>query len=68
MKKVDGVEVLKNIRNDETWGKNVPIVILTNHEINNSIQTAIKPYNISLYIEKSKVSLEEIIEQISKLF
>lgn len=67
MKKVDGIEVLKNIRNDQAWGKNVPIMILTNHEINDSIQTAIEPYAVSLYIEKSKVSLEDIVNQISKL-
>ncbi len=67
MKNVDGIEVLKTIRDDQTWGKNVPIMILTNHEMSDVIKNAIAPYSPSLYIEKSKVSLENIIEQIKTL-
>ncbi len=67
MKKVDGIEVLKTIREDELWGKNVPIMILTNHEINEVIKNAITPYYPTLYIEKSKVSLENIVNQIKDL-
>ncbi|MBP9803030.1 MAG: response regulator [Candidatus Pacebacteria bacterium] len=67
MKRVDGIEVLKTIRDDLTWGKNVPIMILTNHEMSDVIKNAIAPYSPSLYIEKSKVSLENIVEQILNL-
>lgn len=67
MKKVDGMEVLKTIRDDLTWGKNVPIIILTNHEMSETIKNAIAPYSPSLYIEKSKVSLENIVTQIESL-
>lgn len=67
MKRVDGIEVLKTIRDDLTWGKNVPIMILTNHEMSDVIKNAIAPYSPSLYIEKSKVSLQNILEQILNL-
>lgn len=67
MNKVDGISVIKEIREYNNWGKNVPIVVLTNHEITDLIKNTIIPYNVSIYIEKSKVSLKNIVDEIIKI-
>lgn len=66
MPKLDGLGVLKNLRED-AWGKTVPVIILTNvsgadDKINKEI-TALEP---TYYFVKTEKSLEDIVEKIKE--
>ncbi|MFA5932250.1 MAG: response regulator [Candidatus Paceibacterota bacterium] len=67
MPKMDGMSMLKELRKDD-WGKNVPVIILTNltagDEERNRDITKLEP---SYYFMKTEKSLEEIIEKIKEI-
>lgn len=62
MPKVDGIEMLKKVRNDER-GKNVPIIILTNLSDNGEIAQAIDNEVFDYFI-KSDIKIEEVVEKV----
>ena len=55
----DGIELLKEIRADD-WGKNVPILILTNMDDIKHISLAVE-HKSNDYIVKSDTTLDEIV-------
>jgi CheY-like chemotaxis protein len=67
MPKMDGMEMLKKLREDP-WGKSTPVVIMTNigadsnQQINNVIAT-----NPSYYLIKSNTDIEEVVEKVKEL-
>lgn len=66
--KVDGMTVLKEIRANDGWGKNVPVIILTNLTSNDEqrmrdITEAVPTY----YLRKVDQKLEDIVEKIRKV-
>lgn len=66
MPKMDGMSMLRRLRSDE-WGKNVPVIILTNlssadEKINREI-TELEP---SYFFVKTEKDLGEIIEKIKE--
>ncbi len=67
MKKVNGMEVLKEIRKYGSWGEKVPIIILTNYDANEEIMKGIVADSPSLYILKSKVNPTIILEKVKEL-
>lgn len=67
MKKVSGMEVLKEIRKYGDWGAKVPIIILTNYDANEEIMKGIVADSPSLYILKSKVNPTIILEKVKEL-
>lgn len=66
MPKMDGMTMLKKLREDE-WGKSVPVVILTNVEPDDKALEEIVEYKASYYFIKTKISLEKIIDKIRGL-
>jgi len=66
MPKMNGIEMMKKLRED-SWGKNVPIIILSNYDVaDNDIARIIydKP---AFYLVKSNSSLEEVLEKIEEV-
>ncbi|MFH1781967.1 MAG: response regulator [Patescibacteria group bacterium] len=64
MPKVDGVTMLKKLREESKWGKEVPVVILTNLGADDEIVKDCLETKPVYYLIKSEVSLEEVIERI----
>jgi len=63
MPKMNGMDVLAAIRAGSSWGKNVPIVILTNVSPNEKIMGEVVKDEPSYYLIKSDWKLYEIVEK-----
>ncbi len=67
MPKMDGLEMMKKLREDE-WGKKVKIIILTN--VNPDADATIKAIvdnQPSYYLIKSDIKLEDIINKVEEV-
>lgn len=64
MPKMDGVKMLKKLREDE-WGKTVPVILLSNDDDPEHIRETLK-YNASDYLIKSDWQLEDVIKKIKE--
>lgn len=61
MPREDGNAVLKEVRtNMGEWGKQVPVILLTNLPADETITDSIAAYNPSFYLTKADYSLEGI--------
>jgi two-component system response regulator RpaA len=58
--KMDGMSVLDRLRRDE-WGKNVPVIILTNLMATDGYKKLAEEFNVVDYIVKSDRTLEEVV-------
>lgn len=63
----EGADVLKEIREDEEWGKDVPIILLTNLEPSDYILVAIQKYKPSYYFIKSDIEPKEVLSKAKEL-
>ncbi len=59
---MDGIEMLKNLRQDN-WGKNAKVIIMTNITHDQKMEDAIK-YGVYEYLVKSNWDLDDVIEKI----
>lgn len=67
MPKVDGLKVVRKIREDDKWGKEVPILLLTNLSDAEHISEAAK-YGVYDFLVKTDWRLEEVVQMVrSKL-
>jgi CheY-like chemotaxis protein len=62
----DGINFMDEIRQDE-WGKNVPIIILTNYDANDQMISKVIQDLPSYYFIKSNTSLDLIITKAIEL-
>jgi len=62
--KINGFEVLRNLKGDEET-KNIPVVVLTNLEGVGDVEKSLE-LGATTYLVKENYSLEEIIEKIKK--
>ena len=62
MPKMDGISMLRKLRDDE-WGKNVPVIILSNLSDAEMTAEAVKE-KVSDYLIKSDWNLEDLLERI----
>jgi len=66
MPKMDGMTMLKKLRDTDDWGKTVPIIILTNltssDEQRNKDVVELTPV---YYLEKTQMDIDQIIEKIN---
>jgi CheY-like chemotaxis protein len=64
MPKMDGRDFLTNIRQDE-WGKNVPVIILTNvsPDADQTLQS-ITQHQPAYYLVKPEITLSQIVEKV----
>ena|SRR5215469_9467805 len=60
--KIHGIEIMKSIRID-TWGKTVPIIVLTNLNVDGKILEAITRYNPVYCLLKANTTPEEVISK-----
>ena len=61
MPKIDGMTVMKKIRENKRWGKNVPIIMLTNLSDPDSVSEAAK-YQVYDFLVKTDWKLDEVVK------
>jgi DNA-binding response OmpR family regulator len=67
MPKMDGMIMLQKLRENE-WGKNVPVIILTNVSPNsNSVISSVLQTEPAYYLVKSDVKLEGIVSKVKEV-
>lgn len=63
--KMDGLTMLRKLRQD-SWGKEVPIIILSNLGDQNKVMEAMK-VGVYDFLVKSNVKLSEVVEQVREV-
>ncbi len=67
MPKMDGMSMMEKLR-ENTWGKNIPVIILTNVSADTDVTIkAIIDLQPAYYLVKSDVKLETIVEKIKEI-
>lgn len=61
---MDGLTMMKKLRQTNEWGKNVPIIILTNLSPNDEINQAIVENEPAYYLVKSDLTMNELVGKI----
>lgn len=61
MPKIDGMTVMKKIREDKKWGSKVPIIMLTNLSDPESVSEAAN-YDVHDFLVKTDWRLEDIVK------
>lgn len=64
MPKMDGLEMLKKLREDE-WGKKAPVIVLTNLSDNEDIAKAVEE-DVFEYFVKTDIRINEVIARIKE--
>lgn len=64
--KVDGMEVMRKLREDK-WGLKVPIIIITNFDINDDRIPEVVANNPAYYLLKADTTLEEIVDRVREV-
>lgn len=62
MPKMDGLQMLTKLRED-TWGKNVPVILLTNYGDIDKITDAVRS-NVACYLLKTDWKLENVVQKV----
>ncbi|MFC1645117.1 response regulator [Patescibacteria group bacterium] len=65
MPRMDGISMLDELRKDE-WGKNVPVIMLTNLDATEDVSHVINK-GINSYLVKSDWKLDEIVDKINQI-
>ena len=64
---MDGLTMMKKLREDHLWGKIVPIILLTNLSASEEeIMKAITKYEPAYYLVKSDYTLQGVLEKIQE--
>lgn len=63
MPKMGGLEMLKKLREDEAWGKHVPVIVLTNLSDNEDVAKAMEG-DVFEYFVKTDIKIDEVIKRI----
>lgn len=63
MPEMTGPEMIEALRKDQDWGKNVPVIILTNDETADTINDTLTA-GVTVYLSKTTAQPTEIVEQI----
>lgn len=66
MPRMNGLEMLKKVREDK-WGKNVPVIILTNLETTDQILQGIIEDQPSYYLLKANTTPELVVEKVKEV-
>ena len=65
MPNMDGLQMLEKLRNDN-WGKDVPVVLLTNISDTNKIEE-VRKIGIQAYMLKAEWKMGQVIDQIKEI-
>ncbi len=64
---MDGLTMMKKLRQENTWGNNVPIILLTNLSADDDkINQAIADYSPAYYLVKSNWKISDLIDKIDE--
>jgi response regulator RpfG family c-di-GMP phosphodiesterase len=67
MPDMDGIEMMKKLRESSEWGKIVPIILLTNlNPDDEKINKAIADNEPAYYLVKSDLKIADLIEKITE--
>jgi two-component system response regulator MprA len=65
MPKVDGLSLLKKLRGESSWGKTVPVILLTNLSADNDkIISIIAECEPAYYLVKADFTLDQVVEKV----
>lgn len=64
--KMDGLTMLRRLRQD-VWGKNIPVIILTNLNTNDAIIKDILENHPAFYIMKANVTPNDILDKVEEV-
>lgn len=67
MPNMDGMEMMKKLRGYNAWGRNVPIILLTNLSADERIMKGIVEDKPSYYFVKSEWKIPHIIEKVREM-
>lgn len=65
MPKMDGISFLDKIRENQDWGKNVPVIVLTNLESGDQVQKS-KDRGVFDYLVKTNWSLSDVLSRVDQ--
>ena len=65
MPEMDGMTVMKNLRKD-SWGKNVPIFILTALDVNDENLKQLEEDKPTYYLVKGLIGLDDILQKVKE--
>ncbi len=63
---IDGMEVMKKLREASEWGKHVPIILLTSLEADERIMKGIVADEPAYYVIKDNFSLSDVVEKVNE--
>ncbi len=63
---LDGMEVMKKLRQANEWGKHVPIILLTSLSADDKIMRGITEDEPAYYIVKDDFSLDDVVEKVKE--
>lgn len=67
MPKMDGMTMFKKLRQENAWGKSVPVIVLTNLSGDNEkINKEVTEYEPAYYLVKSNFKVEDIIKRVQE--
>jgi len=66
MPKMDGVQVMKKLRED-SWGKSVPVILLTKLDLDDQKLREIVQYGAAYYLVKRDWSLEDVVKKVKEV-
>lgn len=61
---MNGMEMLKKIREVDDWGKKVPVIVLTNLTPNDKLMSEVTENEPSYYLIKSEWKLNDIVQKV----
>lgn len=64
MPKMNGLEMMRRLREANEYGKNVPIVILTNFTADDKITWAVAKNEPAYYLIKADWKIEDVVEKV----
>lgn len=67
MPKMNGMEMMKKMRQNSAWGKKVPIIMLTNLSVDDSILKGIIEDQPAYYFVKSDWRITNVIEKVREM-
>ncbi len=64
--KMDGMTMMKKLRQMSSWGKKVPIIILTNLNANDSIMKGVTENEPAYYLTKTSWTIDEVLTKVKE--
>ncbi len=65
--KMDGLSMLDNLRTNSEWGKNVPVIILTNLDADDQVIAKVIADKPSYYLMKANTNPQGVSEKIKEI-